>query len=560
MKELSRILRRIDSKGYPQYKQLRKTFEFDVFTLRFTWIQGDPFAAPSTANLTIPNAALGLDKDAQSPARRTGYEDAIMRALSARLRKVPRKGGSGNSGIFETVPCGQEMLRRSGCEISADTTTVRIGIGLPADGRRILGNSADEMLTSFLPRAVEESLIQGDRTSWKSHADACEDFFALQEWLKGNKKLAFIADGSCLPRESGVCDKPLQENVVPWKSPKEISCELELPNAGKVTGSAIDEGISLICGGGYHGKSTLLNTIAHCVYPHIPSDGRERCATRSDAVSIRAEDNRNIQDVDISCFIDNLPNGKSTKQFSTPNASGSTSQAANIMEAIEQESKFLLIDEDTSATNFMIRDRRMQELVENDREPITPLIDRIQDLWNQFRVSIVIVVGGSGDYFDVADNVLTMTAYVPEMSTARAKDIAQNFPTQRRHQESELGFTQQPRSLKPGCIETRKGKRSHFSKVTRRQYISIGTEEIDVSACNQLIDIGQTKLISDFLIAVSRDQSDPIGLYKLCKKFEEDQQLRPISACSNSEAIDRCETRRFEVASAINRYRKLRTV
>ena len=97
----------------------------------------------------------------------------------------------------------------------------------------------------------------------------------------------------------------------------------------------IRKGITLIVGGGYHGKSTLLKALEAGVYNHIAGDGREFVITDDTAFKLRAEDGRSITGVDISPFIKNLPNKKDTVHFSTEDASGSTSQAANLMEALE---------------------------------------------------------------------------------------------------------------------------------------------------------------------------------------------------------------------------------
>ena len=149
------------------------------------------------------------------------------------------------------------------------------------------------------------------------------------------------------------------------------------------------------------------------IYSHIPGDGREYVATDPKAVKIRAEDGRFVEKVNISPFIKSLPLLRDTLRFSTDNASGSTSQAANIMEALEMGARVLLIDEDTSATNFMIRDRRMQELVQKAHEPITPFIDKVRQLYQDQRVSTILVMGGSGDYFEAADTVIWMNNYRP---------------------------------------------------------------------------------------------------------------------------------------------------
>ena len=230
----------------------------------------------------------------------------------------------------------------------------------------------------------------------------------IRKWLSETGLVAFIADGSILPRRSGVDDRPLLVNPVPFYSPDELAVNVDLPHQGMVRGMGIPPGVTLIVGGGFHGKSTFLNALEVGVYNHIPGDGREYVITDRDSVKIRAENGRSIQKVNISSFITNLPLMRDTIRFSTENGSGSTSQAASIIEALESGARILLIDEDTSATNFMIRDERMQELVVKEKEPITPFVDKVHKLYRDFAVSTLLVMGGSGDYFDVADTVIMM--------------------------------------------------------------------------------------------------------------------------------------------------------
>lgn len=78
----------------------------------------------------------------------------------------------------------------------------------------------------------------------------------------------------------------------------------------------IPEGVTLIVGGGFHGKSTLLQALERGVYHHIAGDGREMVITRQDAVKVRAEDGRNIEKVNISAFINNLPAKKKIRHSS----------------------------------------------------------------------------------------------------------------------------------------------------------------------------------------------------------------------------------------------------
>lgn len=214
-------------------------------------------------------------------------------------------------------------------------------------------------------------------------------------------------------------------------SPASLSITIQTPNSGTVSGMGIPKGVTLIVGGGYHGKSTLLRALEIGVYNHVPGDGRERVVSNPSAVKIGAEDGRRIEKVNISPFINNLSFGKNTQAFSSENASGSTLQAANIIESLEIGASVILIDEDTSATNFMIRDHRMQELVSKEKEPITPFIDKVRHLYTDCGVSTILAIGGAGDYFDVADYVICMVEYTPRDVTGDAKRITDKFVSER---------------------------------------------------------------------------------------------------------------------------------
>nr|BFF22223.1 hypothetical protein GCM10025732_01880 [Glycomyces mayteni] len=239
---------------------------------------------------------------------------------------------------------------------------------------------------------------------------------------------------------------------MPFRSPDSLAVEVELPHAGRVRGMGIAPGVTLIVGGGFHGKSTLLRALESGVWDHVPGDGRDFVVADRGAVKVRAEDGRAVTGVDVHAFVDHLPSGDDTRHFSTENASGSTSQAAAIVESLEAGARVLLIDEDTAATNLMIRDARMQELVAKDREPLTPLVDVVRSMADEHGVAVVLVMGGSGDYMDVADRVVLMDAYVPEDVTERAKALAAK-PTGRRV-EAEGFRTPRPRVIDPRSVSS----------------------------------------------------------------------------------------------------------
>jgi len=309
-------------------------------------------------------------------------------------------------------------------------------------------------------------------------------------------------------------------------------------------------GVTLIVGGGYHGKSTLLKALERGVYNHRPGDGRERVVSHTATVKIRAEDGRSIKGVDISPFIRDLPNGQVTEAFQTPNASGSTSQAANIMEALEAGAKTLLVDEDTAATNFMIRDRRMQALVPREKEPITPFVDRIRELYQAHGVSSILVLGGSGDYLEVADTVITMADYRPYEVTAEARDVARSLPTGRRHEVGEpLGHIR-PRIPLSSSLHPRRGHREESLKVIGTDRLIIGHEELDLSGVEQIVSWAQ-------LLARREYMDGARSLPEILDLVEARIQARGLDSLDPRQVGTLAAFRRFELAAALNRVRTL---
>ena len=554
-------LRRLDGKGYGAYKDLRGAYDFSRYALFVDHVQGDPFAAPSLLRVRVPQrvAQFPADLFANRP-RRIGLEDYLTRSFGAACRAHRRPSrGSGKSGEVFTAHCSQELLERTACRVNAEHVELRFFLGLPAFGRRIAGRQAEEMLFQDLPKIVSAALLYSSlpAAEVRRHVETAQDAEALREGLAHQKVVAFIADGSVLPRESGVSDQPLRGEVVPFDSPPSLRVDLEVPNCGQLSGLGIPEGVTLVVGGGYHGKSTLLNAIARGVYDHIPDDGREYVVARSDTVKIRAEDGRFIEKVDISPFIGNLPFGQDTRAFSTPNASGSTSQAANIIEALEAGARVLLLDEDTSATNFMIRDQRMQALVAKEKEPITPLVDTIRALYEERGVSSVLVMGGSGDYFEVADTVIMLDCYHPLDVTERARELAREHPTGRRV-EFEGHFTDlRTRIPLAHGVRARRGNRVKI-KARGEERISFGREQIDLSAVEQIAEQSQVRACGWIIYqAAERLFDGKRSLSEILDLIEKELDEKGLEAMLPNLAPDFARPRRHELAAALNRLRSL---
>jgi len=490
MRDLEAILHRIDGHGYKAYKEIEgRRFRFENFDLLVEHVQGDPYAAASKLRALVPAKMAALPASAlASPARRRATRDFLARAFRAaagRHREI-------------TIDAGrQTVLDRSACLIDAEAVELRFTVDLPGAGRRILGRKAASLLVDLLPGIIDSSALANnlDLEGLEHHAATVEDQEAVRAALTDAGLVAFVANGAVLPRRSGVDDRPLSDGVK-FLSPPSLEVTLEMPNAGAIRGMGIPRGITLIVGGGFHGKSTLLRAVEVGIWDHIPGDGRELVVSDPDVVKIRAEDGRAVHAVDISDFISHLPGGRDTSSFTTDLASGSTSQAASLVEALEASATALLLDEDTSATNFMIRDRRMQALVAKTSEPITPFVDRIRELRDELGVSTVLVMGGSGDYFDHADTVIQMADYLPRDVTIDARKIAADLATGREEErEAELFEAPEPRRLLPSSLNPERRPGRWKIQARGLDTLIIGRSDIDLRAVEQLQDSSQLRSV-----------------------------------------------------------------
>ncbi|MDF1556078.1 MAG: ABC-ATPase domain-containing protein [Deferrisomatales bacterium] len=560
---LRAALQRLEGKPYPAYKDCAGRYAFPGFTLTVDHVQGDPFAEPSRVSVHLPLAKAGIPADLlATPSRALGVESHLARGFTALAARRSRPLGSGKGGLITMDGPLQEVMPSTAVQLREGFLEARFQVGLPARGRRAMGCAAAELLCDAVPELVAATLLYPnlDAAALGRAAAANEDADALRGALGPQGLAAFVADGAALPRRSGVDPRPLDGTPVPFASPQSLRVEIDLPNGGRVTGMGIPRGVTLIVGGGFHGKSTLLQALELGVYNHCPGDGRERVATDPSAVKIRAEDRRAVAGVDISPFIDDLPGGTDTRCFATQDASGSTSQAAGILEALEAGARVLLMDEDTSATNFMIRDQRMQELIAKEKEPITPFVDKVRQLWEQLGVSTILVMGGSGDYFEVADTVIAMDAYRPRDVTAEARAVAARHPGARRREGGERFGEVRPRRPDGRSLDPRRGHRAESVKSLGVKTVLFGTEEIDLTAVEQLVHPGQLRAVGAALLALRERADGATHVAELLDGVEQLVATGGLDALSPWPVGNLSGFRRFELAAALNRLRTLRLV
>ncbi len=587
MRRLERLLRDIDGRGYKSYKDIKGSYNFGSYILNIIKVQGDPFASPSLLSCEIDLVKEGYSKKLyDTPSKKLAFEDYFLRKLGQSIRSTAGKGakeerefreergsreegeqrgnrygrpgrgmGSGKSGNISILKVGQEIIKRSAVEISGDKLTFRFYLGLPARGRTVLGREAKTLLFDKVKGIYEGITAKNINLSQlERHVKVNERSDMVRRAMAEEGLISFIGEGSILARKSSVDDRPMAD-AVKFKSPASMLVKLKLEDGTTVEGMGIKRGITTITGGGFHGKSTLLNAIEKGVYNHIPGDGRELVITTYDAVKIRAEDGRSIEKADISTFINNLPHKKDTKSFTSENASGSTSQACNIMEAIELGARLLLIDEDTSATNFMVRDRKIQELISHDKEPITPFIEKVGSLRKQLDVSTIIVVGGLGDYFSVSDNVLMLDEYRVTDITQRAKEIDEKY------RESKI--IEDETTIVPGRKKLN-GKKIPLlfndkkCKIRGRELdeLSINKDVVDIRSLEQFVENGQVPFVGELLKRLFTKSNGNPDLRELLDRVEDEMKGENICHYLRAEQGSLVFTRKYEVGAVINRIRR----
>ncbi|MBE5869448.1 MAG: isopentenyl-diphosphate delta-isomerase [Lachnospiraceae bacterium] len=557
-------LREIDHKGYPAYKDLRGEYDFGEYVLSIDHVQGDPFAAPSRLSVRVDRARAGFPEQYyKKHVNRVTLQDHLTRLFAGQVQGGTFQAkGSGKSGLLSVSHCGQQVLERTACKVSDGAVTIRFEAGFPANGRTINAGELEKMLFQILPGCVQKSLFYKniDQKALSRAIELCEDQQYIREHLEEAGLCAFIANGSILPRQSGISEKPMK-GAVAFRSPASMEVTMDLPHRGPISGMGIRKGITLFVGGGYHGKSTVLQALQDGVYNHVFGDGRELVITDESAFKLRAEDGRSVVNVDISPFIDHLPNGKDTRHFSTEDASGSTSQAANLMESIESGSRLLLIDEDTSATNFMIRDELMQQVVAAGEEPITPFLQRVESLYDDLGISSIIVAGSSGAYFRVADSVIQMKEYVPLDITERAKRAA--FLGDGEKQKGSLERDKFPAftgSRIPRANAALRGQDRLKIKSMGTSEILIDREMVELRYLEQLKDGEQAMALAQILCFVQTTMMDgkkTMGrIADLLEKQMDEKGLESLFERGDVRS-SLARPRRQEIMACINRYRKL---
>ena len=558
--QLKQLLRNINKKSYPLYKELKGSYQFSTFILNIEHVQGDPFAAPSRVSVEVDEKSAAFpEKLYNTKHKRIAVQDFLLRKMGREINRFSFSAkGSGKSGLITISRCGQEILERTAFRIKDGKLRAGFEIGFPANGRTINSGELEKIFFDYVPKIVDRCMFfkNIDKKELDEVVELAEDQYALREEIRRKHLTAFVADGSVLPRESGISTKPKKDAKV-FHSPKSMLVEISLPNRGMIRGMGIPEGITLIVGGGYHGKSTLLKALEQGIYDHIKGDGREYVVTEASAVKIRSEDGRKISHIDISTFINNLPDQKDTVDFSTDNASGSTSQAANVVEAVEAGTKTLLIDEDTCATNFMVRDELMQMVIAKESEPITPFIDRAQGLFKAQGISTIIVAGSSGSYFKIADHIIQMDRYEAVDITDKVKNILNSSNAN----NDQIAFEKITFNRNKRMLKSRKLDRK-YDQVKIKTYgkdgFSIGKESVDLKYVEQLVDGEQVMTLAYCLkMILDKTEQKEQNIDELIEKLWNQIETKGMESLINHKNIpvSMAFIRKQDIFACIDRFR-----
>ncbi|MGH2372486.1 MAG: P-loop domain-containing protein [bacterium] len=549
----------IHGKGFQAYQELAGAYRFERFVLYLDTIQSDPVAAPTRARVRVDQAEAQVPLGLWTiPAQHMAVADFLARRVQEAIRRHVRSRWSGRLAPLAIDAGGQTILARTACALSEDAIEARLAIGLPSEGRKVLGRAAQTLLFEELPAVVASGLMWTnlDGDAGRRHVALVDDYLALRDALASLGLVAFLADGSILPREPGLGDGSLRARAVPLRAPEELAVTVSLPHRGAVRGLGIRKGVTVICGGAFSGKSTLLAAIGSGVYPHVPGDGREYVATAPDAVVIRGEPGRRIERVDVSAFFREVPQRHDVTAFAVEHATGVEAMAAATAEALEVGTGLVLCDEDDSAVAFLARDALMRQLIPGSQEPLTPLIDHLRPWWESRGVSSIVATGGLGDYLAVADTVIVMNGFQPVAATARAKAIVAGAGP--RVYDAPV-LSPSPRYPLPRGFAGLRGRQR--VEMRGRSVLGVGREAVELAGIRQLVDPSQVRAAgAAILYAIEKGYFD--GTVPIAEAIDRvfadiERSGLAVLALDDDVSGEHAMPRRHEVAALLNRMRAL---
>lgn len=421
MKKLWLLLRDLDGKPFGQLRRLSGVHSDRDIGLVIDHVQGDPYAPASRMRLDLypsfhPHLAIPTD-----PVERLALEDLFLREFCARLPSESIPAGDGPGGRVRSAH-PDETIRPRSASSCGRALSLRFSYSFPAQARRLLAEPAAAVLTNRIPALALEiaQLVTPERV--REHAAHLRRRQMIRQALDERGLCAFLPAGSITWRLPDGTPAP---GAVALQVPADLSTRLELADGTSLEGLAFPRGVTVLVGSAFHGKTTLLEALGRASCDLGPKDGLSLACAVAATEFVRVEEGRSVAATDLSPFFRRLP-GQNPSSFVSERASGATSQAANLHEALASGAKLVLIDEDASAANFLTRDPRISKLLP-DGESVIPLAHRAREL-AEHGTSLVVVAGASSEWLSVADRVLVLSSFQPSDVTARAKEVAPDAP------------------------------------------------------------------------------------------------------------------------------------
>lgn len=551
--ELKNILQDINGEDYQSYKSIEGEFLFNDFILYVDHVQDSPSSPPSKIRVKISQELALFPKDTYSNrSREIALRDFITRRFYDSIQ-------SSQTTAFISIDCpGQEILEKTTAFVDESFVELRFDINLPSLDDKVASNLLEEIFFIKLPEILNNSIIYKnlEKEALYQHIETSEDADFLRNELENLRLIAFVAEHSILPRNSSTSSLPMESNeAVPFESPNNLKMDVELPNKGQITGMGLPRGITLIVGEKDQGKSTLLKAIEMGIYNHIPGDGREFVVSNPNSVQIVAEEGRSIKNVDISSFISSHASGNDTHSYSTENASADISQAANVIEAVELGADVLLIDQDSSADNFLIPSPALSNSNDKLNEGFTTYVNQARNIFNGYMVSSILVIDSSENYFDIADFAIQMKDY-------KAYDIEleeSQFTDQNRVTNSDIFFGNIPERIPiVESLDLEIQEREMKISPNENKCIQFGSTIVNLNYLDQLISISQIKAIFETITYAKKYMDGNKSLRQVTSLVMLDIGRSGLDALNPMLSGEYAEFRKIELAAVINRIQSLK--
>lgn len=565
-KEFYNLLAELDGQPFSEYEQLVGDFDFSRYVIKCTKINLDASGEENSVfSIRIPQTIAEIPEYLfDSPVRRTAMEDLLLRRLSANIEAIASfdQNGVARRHIHSTSP-NQKILPRNALQLTKEYIEVYIQITLPiqqmlVDGEPMIsidGEIAQHIFFDDLPEIVSNSLLYCniDVADADLFVNNMEDADRLRQHLGASGQVSFIAEGSLITRISAE-DLPDYERLVPIEIDDSLIEEVEVPHGGTVRGLGIPNGLTLILGESNSGRVDLTDAITQGIYNHIPGDGREHVVTVADAVSIGSEVGRSIQQVDISAFARELPDGGNPTSYSTPSAGSFTSQAASTVEFLEAGARVLIFDEHTSSSTFLSADTRVSPLLgDSTRNTLAARARRMVD-----ELGISMIVAGSSlvaEFIPIADKILKVDDFRVTDITEEAKAL-EIVPSSVVNDNVNLGsMLSRSRWIMPSSIDPSIGREDLVIHAEDADFLQFGRSIVELDGIKQIADADQARAIGFVLYyAKLRYMDEGYPIREILDLVDRDLSNEGLNSLARDLRGDLARPRRYEVAAALNRF------